>query len=180
MLSRPISCPNWCAETRPQCLLRNSRQPCPTCLCGWISSPSLRRLAWLAPSWHMRRLTRGWPSRCVAGPSLLLTLMPTLQSIPAYVEHSTIITVLAPPATHADTTDAEGNPTYCNYQSWRSRGWSLPSHPNPNHPWERPDLTVPMEVSCRICSRPPCEAAGSYHVGARSGVRQLLPNPSNG
>lgn len=43
--------------------------------------------------------------------------MNAIRSIPAYVERSSIMLVLAPPATHKDLGVA------CGYKSWRSRGW---------------------------------------------------------
>lgn len=40
-----------------------------------------------------------------------------VQSIPAYIERTALIIVLAPSATHTDTHES------CNVSSWRSRGW---------------------------------------------------------
>ena len=46
-----------------------------------------------------------------------------IKSIPAYVEYSTIILVVAPPCLHSNSREADGTPALCNFQSWRSRGW---------------------------------------------------------
>jgi ankyrin repeat protein len=48
---------------------------------------------------------------------LSIQLTQAVRSIPAYVEHSAMMLVLAPVCTHADL------PVVCNYPSWRSRGW---------------------------------------------------------
>ena len=44
-------------------------------------------------------------------------LLKAVNSIPAYIEQTSIILVLAPPATHTDTGAS------CSYGSWRQRGW---------------------------------------------------------
>jgi len=49
--------------------------------------------------------------------------MDAINSIPAYVEHSTLILVLAPPCFHKDERDPSGQAAVCNTKSWRSRGW---------------------------------------------------------
>merc|ERR1719240_1153269 len=48
---------------------------------------------------------------------LSIQLTQAVRSIPAYVEHSSMMLVLAPVCTHNDL------PVVCNYPSWRSRGW---------------------------------------------------------
>lgn len=49
--------------------------------------------------------------------------MNAIRSIPAYIEHSTLIMVLVPPATHKDVQDSRGGSTVCDYKTWRTRGW---------------------------------------------------------
>eukprot|EP00966_Prymnesium_polylepis_P235929 5456435-Prymnesium_polylepis.1 len=49
--------------------------------------------------------------------------MDAIRSIPAYVENSTIIMILAPLLTHNNAKNADGSPVLCTYKMWRSRGW---------------------------------------------------------
>ena len=49
--------------------------------------------------------------------------MDAIRSIPAYVENSTLIMILAPLLTHQDAKNADGSPVQCTYKLWRSRGW---------------------------------------------------------